>query len=70
MSNIGSYEDTVFLQGDVNLDGIVDLVDVITTLKVVAGESSINVSTDGDTDDNGIIGISDAISILNYLDES
>jgi hypothetical protein len=52
---------TILLKGDLDGDGDIDLGDVITGLKAVAGNTSENISTGGDVNGDKKIGVEEAI---------
>ena len=53
--------------GDLNGDGLVDLEDVISALQVVTGQSPAALRLQADANDDGFIGIAEAIMILRQL---
>ena len=53
--------------GDITGDGITDLGDAIVTMKLVSGISTEGVSLNGDVNQDGKIGIQEAIFILQTL---
>ena len=53
--------------GDITGDGVTDLGDVIVTMKLVSGISTEGVSLNGDVNQDGKIGIQEAIFILQTL---
>lgn len=61
--------ETVTLPGDVNLDGVVDIADVVMMNRVYVGVESINAqgTANGDTDNDGKITLTDSMNVLRYL---
>ena len=51
--------------GDVNLDQVIDILDVILTVNIVLGQESFNYAADVNSD--GIINILDIISLVNII---
>lgn len=52
------------IMGDVNGDGEVNLVDAITALQVITGQSPAEVLQSADVNGDGVIGLGEAIMIL------
>ena len=59
----------IFLRGDANGDGRVDISDAVYTLNVLFVDSSQKILCDdaADSNDDGLVNISDPITTLNYL---
>jgi biopolymer transport protein ExbD len=58
-----SYNNT----GDVNLDGTVDISDIVAVINAIAGDSTY--STRSDVNQDGQTDISDIVSIINCIAE-
>jgi hypothetical protein len=58
---------TAILPGDVTNNGQVDLKDAITCLHVVAGLTDLPATKDADVNDDNLIGLAEAIFILNSV---
>lgn len=59
--------DERFKRGDVNGDGVLNIVDPIRTLQYLFADDSIDCLDAADTDDDGTVNISDPIGLLGYL---
>jgi len=62
-----SVPGTLFIRGDSNNDGVVNLADGITTLGYLFGDSVLPCQNSADTTDDGQIDITDAIYIFSYI---
>jgi len=67
LANLGKLRS--FLRGNANGDSRIDMSDAITTLGFLFLDEPqrINCQDASDTDDNGVIDITDAIYLLNHL---
>lgn len=66
--DIGSYEEPSILAGDINLDAAVDLKDCIIAMQIATAISPGHfVSTRGDIDGDGVIGLAETTSCLRSL---
>ena len=61
--------DNKYVLGDVNLDAIINLKDLILTLKAVSSFDDDNISKMGDLNNDNKIGIEEAIGLIRYLSE-
>lgn len=52
--------------GDVNQDEQLDLMDIILSLKAMAGQNTLEISTLGDVNGDGLIGLPDTIFLTSY----
>ncbi|MCP3889815.1 MAG: hypothetical protein GY702_13220 [Desulfobulbaceae bacterium] len=69
-----SYFDDVYvsgpelgMDGDVNVDGQVDLADIILILKSLVGTDGSNVWSAGDINEDGAIGLSEVVFVLDKI---
>jgi GH24 family phage-related lysozyme (muramidase) len=65
--DISGVSDGVFLRGDVDGNGVIDISDGIKILNYLFSGGEIRCGDAADTNDNGNIDISDGIYLLNYL---
>ena len=64
----GSFDGEVFVRGDANVDGVLDISDGITVLlHLFVGKSALVCEDHGDADDSGALDVTDAIYMLDYL---
>ena len=57
------YDDLIF--GDVNSDGILNVVDLIAVVNIILGAA--NPTSSADVNSDGIININDIVQIVNWI---
>lgn len=63
-----TFAETVFVTGDVNGDGVVNISDAVALLRYLAGDESVNIIIgNSDMNGNGTVNISDAVTLLRRL---
>lgn len=63
-----TFVETVFVTGDVNGDGVVNISDAVALLRYLAGDESVNIIIgNSDMNGNGTVNISDAVTLLRRL---
>lgn len=63
-----SFAETVFVTGDVNGDGVVNISDAVALLRYLAGDESVNIIIgNSDMNGDGTVNISDAVTLLRRL---
>jgi hypothetical protein len=60
-------EETLFVRGDVNTDGALDIADAISSLYYLFGEMELSCQDAADTNDDGLLNIADPIHLLVFL---
>ena len=65
----GSYTYILCYTGDINNDGIVNVIDIISLVNIIIGETSFDDSDlcNGDLTQDGIINVQDIISLINFI---
>ena len=61
----GNYCPNTILLGDINSDGIINILDIIMTVNIILGTSSFNEA--GDMNADGVIDILDIVSLVNLI---
>lgn len=63
-----TFAETVFVTGDVNGDGVVNISDAVALLRYLAGDESVNIIIgNSDMNGDGTVNISDAVTLLRRL---
>lgn len=63
-----TFAETVFVTGDVNGDGVVNISDAVALLRHLAGDESVNIIIgNSDMNGDGTVNISDAVTLLRRL---
>lgn len=63
-----SFTEAAGMKGDVNLDGSVDISDVVLMVNYILGnDSSANVLQNGDMNDDQRVDISDVVALVNII---
>ena len=63
-----TFVETVFVTGDVNGDGVVNISDAVALLRYLAGDESVNIIIgNSDMNGDGTVNISDAVTLLRRL---
>lgn len=63
-----TFAETVFVMGDVNGDGEVNISDAVALLRYLAGDESVNIIIgNSDMNGDGTVNISDAVTLLRRL---
>ena len=64
---IDGCEPELFIRGEINGDGSLDIADVIYSLDYLFGEITLSCQDAADTNDDGLLNIADPISLLGFL---
>ena len=64
---IDGCEPELFIRGEVNGDGSLDIADVIYSLNYLFGEIALSCQDAADTNDDGLLNIADPINLLGFL---
>ena len=63
-----TFAETVYVTGDVNGDGVVNISDAVALLRYLAGDESVNIIIgNSDMNGDGTVNISDAVTLLRRL---
>ena len=64
-----SFDNFIFILGDINFDGIVDILDIVRIVNYIMGDIEFNENefTGADYNADGIVNILDIVQIVNYI---